>query len=301
MPGDWGPCAVAVGIFDGLHLGHQVLLGRAQALAQADGIKSLVYSFHPHPAQVLAPDLAPRLIESVAQRTERFEAMGFSGAVIEPFNREFAAISPKRFAQDILFEHLHAKHVVVGEGFTFGHQQRGNVAMLQAMGVEHGFEVHPVDHVKVEGLRVSSSKIREFVARGKMRGAAMLLGRRFELRGTVVRGAERGSTIGFPTANLQVESELMPHIGVYAAYATGAFGSQRAVVNVGVAPTFEVGELKVEAHLLDHSGADLYDQPLTLAFVERIRDEKRFEGIEDLKAQIAVDIAVARKIFDREA
>lgn len=292
--------AVAIGIFDGVHLGHQALLNRAVSLGREAGLCSLAYTFTPHPARVLNPELAPELIEPVSERLVRMEALGLEAALVQPFDRDYAKTSAEDFVMRVLVESMAAKHVVVGAGFTFGSKQRGNVALLQALGATHGFEVHPVDHVRADGIEVSSTKIREFVHTGHPYGATLLLGRHYAVFGTVEHGAHRGGTIGFPTANVRVENELHPAGGVYAGRAHVPTGVFNCVINVGNAPTFGAGNsVKVEAHLLDYPGTSLYDQRIRLDIQERLRDEQRFDGIDALKAQIGQDVERAGKILPR--
>lgn len=290
--------AVGIGIFDGVHRGHQALLKKVVELARADRLSALAYTFHPHPAQVLNPALAPKLIEPVQSRLRRFEALGIEEAVVEPFDRKFASMQADTFVVEVLVKTLHVRHVVVGAGFTFGTKQQGNVALLEHLGQEHGFKVHAIPHVRMAGIEVSSTKVREFITGGQMSGATLLLGRPFVLIGTVVEGARRGATLGFPTANLQAQNEAVPAKGVYAAVAHGAFGTRNAVVNVGYTPTFAGNtNIKIEAHLLDYSGPSFYHTVLSLELLDRLRDEQRFDGPDALRAQIARDIAQAQVIF----
>jgi riboflavin kinase/FMN adenylyltransferase len=297
--GPLGPSAVAIGIFDGVHKGHQALLQAAKELAAQDGCESLAYSFHPHPASIMAPDLAPKLIEPTECRIERLEHFGIGTALIERFDREFASITAEEFVRELLVGKLQARHVIIGEGFSFGHQQKGDVALLSRLGDELGFRTHPVKPVKVEGMVVSSTKIREFVAMGQMRGAAMLLGRPYELRGLVTRGVGRGSRIGTPTANVTPHNELVPGGGVYAAWLSGNFtkGRLQAVVNIGFTPTFGSLSQKLEAHILDFAPRPLYGHVVSLEFVVRLRDEQRFRDAVELAAQIQKDIAQAREVL----
>lgn len=292
-----GPHAVAIGIFDGVHLGHQQLMRTAVEQARQNNIRSLTYSFHPHPAQILRPDLAPKLLEPIDLRLQRIAAMGIDVALVEPFSREFAKTSPEDFVQRVLVQKLQARHVVVGEGFTFGRRQAGTVELLQQLGKVHGFEVHAIAPVRVDGIHVSSTKIREFVSEGKMDGAQLLLGHPYELVGSVVRGDGRGAKLGFPTANLEPQNEQLPGTGVYAAIASGPFQDHPAAVNVGYTPTFGGSALKIEAHLLDYRGGQLYGQTLHLAFIKKLRDEQKFQGVEQLTEQIQRDVAEARQVL----
>ncbi len=297
LPQGFGPSAVGIGVFDGVHRGHQKLLGKVLELARAEKLASVAYSFDPHPAQVLNPKLAPKLLESIDVRLSRLEALGLDTAVLEPFTRALSQTSAEDFVRQILVGRIRARHVVVGQDFKFGHKQGGNVALLEQLGSELGFTVHPVELLRLDGIAVTSTKVREFVWAGAMRGATLLLGRPYQLSGIVMRGAGRGHKLGFATANLSTHAELIPARGVYAARASGPFGNYPAVVNIGYAPTFGISELKIEAHLLDYTGDPLYGQPLAVDFIDRIRDEQRFSGPEELVRQIQADVERARELL----
>lgn len=292
-----GPYVVGIGIFDGVHLGHQALIRKVLALSSATGLSSLAYTLDPHPMQVLRPANAPKLIEPLGVRLAHLETLGIGTTVIEPFSTEFAARSAESFAHEILAERVGARHIVVGSQFTFGHQRGGNVQKLAEWGQEIGFGVHPVETLRINTITVSSSKIREYIWAGTMRGAALLLGRPFALSGVILRGAQRGTSLGFPTANLHTHFELIPSNGVYVGCTTGEAGSFAAVINVGYTPTFGGKELKIEAHLPDYHGGPLYGAAMTIEFIDRLRDEMRFSDIEALKAQIRRDIDQARHIL----
>jgi riboflavin kinase/FMN adenylyltransferase len=288
--------AVAIGNFDGVHLGHQRLLAAARQAAGSAG-ESAVLTFEPHPARVLAPRLAPPLLVTPARKLELIAAQGIDACVVEPFTTELAGWSPDWFVEELLVRGLGARHIVVGYDFTYGQKRAGNVDSLRAAGERHGFDVEVVNAVAVDGLVASSTKVREFVLEGNVAGAAMLLGRPFDVDGKVVRGAGRGRTIGVPTANVAVDGELLPKPGVYAARVRPEGGDTwyDAAVNLGTNPTFvQAGALSLEAHLLDFD-ADLYDSRLRVAFVARLRDERRFTAIDELVAQIRRDIASVRE------
>ncbi|MEK7704023.1 MAG: bifunctional riboflavin kinase/FAD synthetase [Myxococcota bacterium] len=288
---------VAIGIFDGVHRGHRALLEQARQLAQEAGIATLAYTFDPHPTRVLSPQHAPLMIEPIERRLVQLAALGIDATLVESFTAAFAATSPEAFVRDILVGKLGVRHVVVGKDFTFGARAAGNVALLARMGRDLDFEVHPVELVHRDTLAVSSTVIRALVGAGDVRQAAELLGRPFALYGDVVHGAGRGATIGLPTANLAPKNELVPGVGVYATMAKGPFGAAQSVTNVGYAPTFDGTVLRVEAHLLDAQPGSLYGVPLELEFLERLRGEQKFSGVEALLAQIAADIAQARQTF----
>jgi len=295
--------ALTIGNFDGVHRGHQALVATARGLAaRADG-DVVALTFDPHPARLFAPDLAPPLIVSMNRRAELLGEAGADVVVFEPFTREFAAIDAESFARDVIARDLAADHVVVGYDFTFGHGRHGDATLLQELGTRLGFGVSVVRRVSVHGLTCSSTKIREFVLAGRVEGAQVLLGRPFELTGEVVRGAGRGRTIGFPTANLRVEADLVPRVGIYAGRARlldatgGAAGASPAcAVSIGTNPTFAGGgAVHIEAYLLDFDG-DLYGRRLRLEFAERLRDEQRFDSVDALVDQIRADVVRVREI-----
>jgi riboflavin kinase/FMN adenylyltransferase len=272
--------SAAIGVFDGVHLGHRALLA-ARAGAP------LVITFDPHPAKLLAPALAPPLTEPLHQRLKRLEGLGCDACYVHTFDAAFAAMEARDYARTFLLDGFGAPRLAVGHDFRFGRAQQGDIQLLRALGVE----VHEVDAVRVDGMIASSTKVREFVRRGLMDGAARLLGRPFALHGQVVAGHGRGRTIGVPTLNLAFENELVPAVGVYATRTLG----HAAVTNVGVAPTFQGQALRVETHLLDYAGGDLYGQKVEVEFATRLRDERRFDGADALRAQIALDVAEARR------
>lgn len=263
----------------------------------------MALTFDPHPARLLAPKLAPPLLLSLERRAELLGEAGVDIVVVEPFTREFAAIEAEAFATEVLARDLHAAHVVVGYDFSFGKGRRGDVGLLETLGARAGFGVSVVRRVSVHGLTCSSTKVREFALEGRVEGAEVLLGRPFELTGQVMRGAGRGRTIGYPTANLRPESELIPKAGIYAARARvlddgGAAGGDvwRCAVSIGTNPTFvKDGAQVVEAYLLDFAG-DLYGRRVRLEFVQRLRDEHRFDSVESLVAQIEDDVAKTREL-----
>jgi riboflavin kinase/FMN adenylyltransferase len=291
--------AVAIGNFDGVHLGHQRLLERARAAAKTRGGEAVVLTFEPHPAKVLAPALAPPLLVTPARKLELIAAQGMDACVVEPFTAELAGSSPEWFTDELLARGLGVRHIVVGYDFTYGAKRAGNVESLRAAGQRLGFGVEVVSAVSKDGLVASSTKVREFVLEGNVAGARMLLGRPFDVDGRVVRGAGRGRTIGVPTANVAVDGEILPRPGVYAGL-VGRLGDtsgavHHAAINLGTNPTFvSGGALSLEAHLLDFTG-DIYDERVRVAFVARLRDEQRFPSIDALIAQIQRDIQSVRE------
>jgi len=294
--------AIVLGNFDGVHRGHQALIETARRLADNTGGEVVALTFDPHPARLLAPGLAPPLIVSLDRRAELLAEAGVDVVVVEPFTRAFAAIEAEAFGGEVLARDLRAAHVVVGYDFSFGKGRRGDTTMLGDLGERHGFGVSIVRRVSIHGLTCSSTKVREFVLEGRVEGAAVLLGRPFEITGTVVRGAGRGRGIGYPTANVHGEAELLPKAGIYAARAllldeAGAVvAAHVAALSVGTNPTFVAGGgLTVEAYLLDFDG-DLYDRRVRLQLIERLRDELRFDSVEALTTQIAADVARTREL-----
>lgn len=295
------PLAVAIGNFDGVHLGHAALLAETRARAARRGGPSAVLTFTPHPARLFAPDRAPPLIMSLERRLELCAAAGIEVAIVEPFTRAFAAIEAVAFLRDVLARDLGARDVVVGYDFSFGSGRAGDVRMLRELGGADGIDVAVIPPIALGGVPCSSTRIRQLVTAGDTTAAAHLLGRPFELEGRVARGAGRGRGLGFPTANLIPEGELRPKLGIYAARALVLDGplagtARPAALSVGTNPQFGAGgATTVEAYLLDFDG-DLYDRRLRLEVGERLRDERRFESIDALVAQIREDVAQVRRL-----
>lgn len=289
-------CAICLGNFDGVHLGHQALFAEARKHG-----KVVALTFNPHPGKVLQPQLAPRLIVSQPRKLELLEATGVEAAIVQPFNSEYARTTPEVFEAS-LFDGVGARTVVVGYDFTYGVKRAGTVATLEVAAARRGAQVKMVSAVSLEGVVVSSSKIREYVLEGRVEAAARLLGRPFDLDGLVVPGAGRGRTIGFPTANIDTTNELRPAAGVYAikVLVLGEAGAtwHGGAANIGVKPTFGGGEVTVEAHLFDFS-FDLYGKRLRVQFLERLRAEKRFGSANELSSQIGRDLEAARAAVAR--
>lgn len=289
--------AVALGTFDGVHTGHQRLLRLAVEHAKRRGAESVALTFDPHPARVLAPDLAPPLIVGAERKAELIEACGIDTLVVQPFDLGFAARDAERFVREILVGALGAVEVVVGYDFTFGRDRAGTATVLDEMGGRFGFTTVTLPPVTVDGLVVSSTKVREFVLAARLSAAALLLGRPFEVTGTVVRGRGRGRTLGIPTANVEPEGELLPPTGVYASWADVGGERHAAVVNIGMAPTFSDRSAPVvEAHLLGYQG-DLYGARISLLLKQQLRAELRFASPDALVRQIRLDIARAGELM----
>jgi riboflavin kinase / FMN adenylyltransferase len=291
---------VAIGTFDGIHLGHQEVLRFAIARAKESGAVSTAVTFEPPPLKVLKPDAAPPRISTNQQRMDWFGAVGMEAAVVLPFTQELAGLTPEEFVDQILVRQLRVKAVVVGDNFRFGHGKAGDVGFLRELGVRQGFEVVVHKPVVLDGNILSSTLVRKLVASGDVRGAARLLGRPFALTGEVVSGTGTGRKFTFPTLNLKAEQELLPERGVYITRTVldGESSSHRSVTNVGLRPTFNGSGLSVETHLLDYLG-NFAPKRIEVRFWKRLREEKKFNGPEELKTQIAKDIAAANRFFTR--
>ncbi|MDO8478004.1 MAG: bifunctional riboflavin kinase/FAD synthetase [Candidatus Rokubacteria bacterium] len=296
-PPDLRPCVAALGAFDGIHLAHAKLISTAVERGRALGLPSVVCTFDPHPASVLWPERAPLPIATLEDNLGRMDGLGADAALVIPFTLEFSRMEAEAFVRDVLAGTLGAKEIVVGFNHTFGHDARGTAALLTELGPQHGFAARVLPPLRLRGQIVSSSAIRALLHEGDAAHATELLGHPYAITGAVLRGAGRGRTLGFPTANLRPDRPLALAPGVYVARATwagsGDGGAADAVVNVGYRPTFGENQYWVEANLLDFSG-DLYDRTLRLEFLDRIRPEMKFSGVDALKRQVATDIEAAR-------
>ena len=288
---------VALGNFDGVHLGHQAVLRRAVEEGRRRGGRIVAATFDPHPRAVLGTGIQPKLLTTLELRREALLRYGAEEVRVIRFDEELSRKSPEEFVREVLVGELGADVVVVGENFRFGHEAAGDVEVLARLMRLSGGEAYAVPVRSEDGERgINSTRIRELVARGEVAGAGRLLGRPYVVRGEVVEGDRRGRSIGFPTANvLPDQVQVVPGRGVYAGFARVGENMHAACTNVGVAPTFERGEGRVEAHLLDFEG-DLYGTIMDVSFVWRIRLEKRFSGVQELKAQIARDVDEARRL-----
>ena len=286
---------ITLGAFDGVHRGHQALIDRAVAHGRRLGVPAVGYTFHPHPAVTLAPARAPALLLAVEERTRLMRAHGLDHVIVERFDADFAQVTADAFVADYLVAPLAPKAIVVGFNFAYGKDRGGNLDHLRAAGERFGFEVDVVDAVRIGGEVVSSTRVRGCLREGDVAGARRLLGRAPFVTGRVVKGDQRGRTIGFPTANVAPEAELIPKAGVYATWVTldGEAAPRPSVTNIGRRPTFDGQTVTVESFLLDFDG-DLYGRRLEVALVARLRDERRFDGVEALKAQLAQDVEAAR-------
>ncbi len=290
-------CALAMGNFDGVHLGHQSLFQRARQLGTPAAL-----TFDPHPGKVLQPELAPKLITLLPRKLELLEQYGLEAVVVQPFTSEYARTSPLDFESSVL-DTLGAKYLVVGSDFTYGAQRKGTVKRLATAAKSRQAQVQVAPPVSVDGVVVSSSRVREYILEGRVSAARRLLGRFFDLDGAVVPGQGRGRQIGFPTANVDTENELRPAPGVYAVRVRLADDPAReswlpGAANIGTKPTFGGTEVTIEVHLLGFSG-QLYERRLRVQFVDRLRSEQRFGSVAELTAQIGRDLESARSAIAR--
>ncbi|ERK70712.1 bifunctional riboflavin kinase/FAD synthetase [Leifsonia aquatica] len=302
VPDGFGPSAVTIGKFDGVHSGHRAVIGRLREVAADRGLTAAVITFDRNPLELLAPEKCPASLVSNGQKLDLLSGTGIDATLMVAFDQALAALEPEEFVHRILVDRLHAAEVLVGSDFRFGHRGAGDVRLLRELGEKYGFAVELIDDVRPEhGRRVSSTWIRELLADGDVAHAAELLGHIPTLRGVVVHGAARGRELGYPTANLSPESEgLIPADGVYAGWLTDGDETYPAAISVGNNPTFEgVPHKQVEAYVLDRE-LDLYGHCVEVSFVERIRGMVAYQGVEPLIAQIADDVEKARGILSAE-
>lgn len=293
---------LAIGFFDGVHLGHQQVIRQTITDARQHDATAIALTFDRHPSTVVAPERTPRLIYTLEQRLEALELIGVDATLLVPFDRDFSRMKPEEFIAWLNDGLRRILSVCVGSSFTFGQKRLGNVSLLRRAGKQYGFTVHGLAAVALDGKTVSSTRIREAVRSGEFDAASQMLGRAYSLRGRVLEGNQRGRTLGFATANLETTGLVIPPNGVFAAKATPVGTDQstahRAVVNVGFRPTIDPDTPSpvVEAHLLDFDGS-LYGHDLEITFLHRLRGERKFSSPEALKAQIRLDIIEAEKHF----
>ncbi|MET4704371.1 bifunctional riboflavin kinase/FAD synthetase [Frigoribacterium sp. UYMn621] len=299
VPPDFGPSAVTIGKFDGVHSGHRSVIARLRLEAAREGLVSTVLTFDRHPLALLSPDARPESLTSNDQKREVLETTGIDALVVIEFTHDFSLKEPQDFVTDVLVDTLHAKLVFIGPDFKFGHRGLGSIELLERLGLEHGFEVRMIDAVRPLGDRViSSTWIRDLLAEGRVAEAASLLERLPTVRGIVVPGERRGRELGYPTANLARSVEgYVPADGVYAAYATVDGRTMPAAVSIGNNPTFVgVPDKQIEAHLLDED-LDLYGKTVEIAFVEYIRGMEKFASVGELVTQMTHDEARVRQLL----
>jgi riboflavin kinase/FMN adenylyltransferase len=287
---------LALGNFDGVHIGHVAILKEALARARSAGGSAFALTFDPLPAKRLFPDRAPPMLVTLNDKLDLLRAAGLDGVIVIDFTLELSRVSAPEFVRDYLLGKIGARAVVVGHSVSFGHKRAGNAAAMVAMGREFGFDTIVVGPVKADGIEVSSTKIRELIGAGDVKLAARLLGRHHFLSGSVVHGRERGRKLGFPTANLASDTECIPPDGVYATRVVLAGGAWPSVSNIGKNPTFNEAARTIEAYLFDFD-RDLYGARIKLEFIERLRGELKFESLQALAGQIAADLKRAREIL----
>ncbi len=296
-PRGWGRSVITIGVFDGVHRGHQAIIGHAVARARDLGVASVVVTFDPHPAEVVRPGSHPAILTEAHRKAELIEALGADVLCVVPFTQRFSQLPAEEFVHDVLVEHLHAALVVVGENFRFGHRAAGDVALLTRLGRAFGFGVEGAPLVTAGDTVFSSTYIRSCVDAGDVQAAAAALGRAHRLEGVVVRGDQRGRELGFPTANLLCHAHAaIPADGVYAAWLRHRGMAHRAAVSIGTNPTFAGSEHRVEAYVLDFDG-DLYGERVALDFVARLREQRTYQGAEWLIEQINKDVAETRALL----
>jgi riboflavin kinase / FMN adenylyltransferase len=300
VPSGWGRSVVTIGVFDGVHRGHQAIIGHAVKRASDSDLQSVVITFDPHPSEVVRPGSHPAVLTEPVRKAQLIEQLGVDALCVIPFTPAFSKLSPEAFVHDVLVESLHAAVVVVGDNFRFGHKAAGDVTLLEGLGRSFGFTVEESPLVSADGVVFSSTYIRSCVDAGDVRAAAAALGRPHRLAGVVVRGDGRGREIGFPTANLMVHRyAAVPADGIYAARLIrgGAHaGELPAAVSIGTNPTFSGRERRVEAYVLDFDG-DLYGERVGLDFVAHLREQRVYATIEPLVAQIADDVEQTRAML----
>ncbi len=293
-----GRVCAAIGMFDGVHLGHQQVLRQAVTDAHQHEAISLCVTFDQHPATVIAPERAPGLIQSLSQRLHAIETLGVDATLLLEFDEPMSRITAPDFIRNLHHDLGEIKSLCVGAKFAFGHNRAGKVDLLKQLGQELGFTVHGLASVALNDETISSSSIRKAIKAGDFDATSQMLGREHALTGKVIRGDGRGRELGFPTANLDITGLCTPPSGVYAAHSLVKGQTHRTAVNIGQRPTVKEPEprLHVEAHILDFED-DLYDEDLEITFVEKLRDEEKFDSLEELQQQIAADIQKARTLF----
>ena len=289
---------VAIGVFDGVHRGHQEILNRAKEIA--DGGSVIALTFDPHPATVFAPDRAPKLLVTLADRVVLLKIHNADQVAVIKFDEKFASMSPEDFVDNVLLKQLQATDVVVGENFTYGHKAQGNIDSLRTDGVSKKFEVHILSLSQDEKQNISSTRIRTLVSQGHVESARALLTRPHRLDGVVIHGEARGREIGYPTANLgNIEGQCIPADGVYAGWLTVGINRWPSAISIGTNPTFDGDRARqVEAYALDQVGLDLYDQGATIEFGWRLRDTLKFDGLDPLLGQMVKDCQRARELTE---
>jgi riboflavin kinase/FMN adenylyltransferase len=290
---------VAIGNFDGVHMGHQIIFRQAAEIARKQAGTSIVFTFEPHPLKIIAPERVPPLLTTFRQKMELIEGCGIDQVVCADFTRQFADQQPRDFAKDVLVGLIGVREIVVGFDYAFGRGREGTIPYLKKMGEEFGFKVHVVEPIKLNDHLVSSSYVRELIEEGNVKAAKGFLGRNYSIRGPVVHGHHTGQAIGFPTANLDTTKMQIPGTGVYAVHILFEGNSFQGAVNIGFNPTFNRDRLSVEVHIFGFD-QNIYGKEVEVTFVDRIRSEMTFQSAEELVVQIKQDIQTAKAILEEE-
>ncbi|MBO3681900.1 bifunctional riboflavin kinase/FAD synthetase [Streptomyces sp. NEAU-YJ-81] len=303
IPEGWGRSVVTIGSYDGVHRGHQLIIGRAVARARELGVPAVVVTFDPHPSEVVRPGSHPPLLATHQRRAELMAGLGVDAVLVLPFTAEFSRLTPADFVVKVLVDKLHARVVVEGPNFRFGHKAAGNVAFLRELGTTYDYEVEVIDlYERGEaggGEPFSSTLVRRLVAEGDVAGAMEVLGRPHRVEGVVVRGAQRGRELGFPTANLETPPHTaIPADGVYAGWLTARDEAMPAAISVGTNPQFDGTERTVEAYAIDRVGLDLYGLHVEVDFLAYLRGQEKFDSIEALLERMAADVKRARELVE---
>src|SRR5260221_9201964 len=289
---------LTLGVLDGLNLGHQLIMQTVVERARVVGAVPTVIAFEPHPREVLHPESAPPLLQTFDQKIEALGVLGIEQTIVIHFDKSFAQIRAEDFLRAVIAERLHAKEVYLGCGFAFGHGREGNIELLRSVSQSLGFIADEVPELRLRGRRVSSRRIRELLQHGRVNRARRMLGRPYGVEGRVVRGAERGVSLGFPTANLHPQNRVIPRNSVYVTATLIEGQWRRSVTNIGVRPTFEsAAATSVETFVMNYSG-DLYGDVVRVRFLHRLRDEEKFASVDELKSQIGRDVARTVSYFE---
>src|SRR2546423_9754248 len=293
------PTVVTLGVFDGRHIGHQLIMKTVVDRARAIGAVPTVITFEPHPRAVLHPESAPPLLQTIDQKIEALGVLGIEQTIVIHFDIAFSQIRAEDFLGEVIVDRLQAKEVYLGSGFAFGHNREGHIDLLRRVSKSLGFLADEVPEVQIRGERVSSSRIRELILQGRLNLARRMLGRPYGVQGSVVRGDARGQAIGFPTANIDPQNRVIPQRAVYVTAILIDGEWRQSVTNVGVRPTFgDATQSSIETHVLSWSD-DLYERTVRVRFLHRLRDEKKFSSVDELKSQIEHDVDRARNYFSR--
>ncbi len=292
---------LTIGNFDGVHKGHRALFNKVKERAENINGTSVVMTFDPHPLKLMRTDSSPPIITPTAQKIELIEESGIDVLLCIKFTMDFASITADKFIEELLVKKLGIKEIVVGYDYSFGYKRQGNIELLRQRGEKYGYRVHVLSPVMINNTLVSSTTIRKLIMEGRLEEARPLLGRDYQIRGTVIKGKNRGGRLlGFPTANLKLVDELIPKTGVYAVNVILDKRTYQGVTNIGYNPTFEDNALSIETHIIDFS-EDILGKTIKINFIERLRDEKRFNSVEELGEQIARDIADAKEILNKKS